>query len=241
LDLEQAVLLILKENNTNFDSLIKNLELYPDLYNLVKRVIIDGERIAFNPDEPIINLGRMYGVFKSNGHLKIHNRIYEQRIYNYLAAKAMVKMPTRGNFAMHFLLDNNALDMQGVLLKFQQFMKEQYSDKDKDFYEREGRIIFLAFLTPILNGQGYTFKEVQISLEKRLDVIVTYFQHRYIIELKLWYGEEYHQKGLTQLSDYLETHGVEEGFLVIFDDRKKKSWKNEKVQHNGKEILAVWV
>ena len=80
--------------------------------------------------------------------------------------------------------------MQGVLLKFQQFMKEQYSDKDKDFYEREGRIIFLAFLTPILNGQGYTFKEVQISLEKRLDVIVTYFQHHYIIldfgQISLW-------------------------------------------------------
>lgn len=29
----------------------------------------------------------MYGIFKDNGLLKIHNRLYEQRIYNYLTAK----------------------------------------------------------------------------------------------------------------------------------------------------------
>ena len=240
-DLEQAVQLLLKENNTNFDSLIKNMENNLGLYDLVKRVIIDGDKITFNPDEPITSLGRMYGIFKSNGTLKIHNRIYEQRIYNYLTAKAMIKLPTIANFGMHFLLPNNALDMRAVLLKFQQFMKEQYSEKDKDFYEREGRIIFLAFLSPILNGQGYTFKEVQTSLEKRLDIIVTYFQHRYIIELKLWYGEEYHQKGLTQLADYLEIHDVSKGFLVVFDDRKKKSWKVAEVTHQGKDIFGVWV
>lgn len=120
-------------------------------------------------------------------------------------------------------------------------MKEQYHTKDKDFYEREGRIIFLAFLAPILNGKGYSFKEVQVSLEKRLDIIVTYFQHRYIIELKLWYGAAYHQKGLTQLTDYLDLHQVAEGFLLIFDDRKKKSWKTEEIVHRGKQIFAVWV
>ena len=158
-----------------------------------------------------------------------------------MTVKSLIGGRRLPNYAGHFLLDNNALDMKAVLLKFQQVMKEQYSDKQAHFLEEQGRLIFLAFLAPILNGHGYSFKEVQVSQEKRLDVIVTYFQHRYIIELKLWYGEEYHQKGLTQLSDYLETHGVEEGFLVIFDDRKKKSWKNEQVQHNGKEILAVWV
>jgi len=82
-DLAEAIRLLLRENNTNFDSLIKNLENNKDLYQLVHRIIIDGENVPFNPDEPIINLGRIYGIFKLNGRVKIHNRIYEQRLYNY--------------------------------------------------------------------------------------------------------------------------------------------------------------
>lgn len=37
--------------------------------------------------------------------------------------------------------------------------------------------------------------------------------------------------GLAQLADYLDIHGVSQGFLVIFDDRKKKSWRTEAIQH----------
>lgn len=240
-DVEAAVRLILRENNTNFDSLIKNLENRPELYDLANRVLIDGERIAYNADEPIIQLGIMYGIFKSNGTIKIHNRIYEQRIYNYLSAKASMKLPVRFSLAEHFTTDDNGLDMEGVLLRFQQFMKEQYSEKSKDFIEREGRTIFLAYLSPILNGKGHAFREVQISTEKRLDIVVTYLKHRYIIELKLWYGERYHEKGLLQLADYLDIHGVNEGFLVIFDDRKEKQWQMDKRVVEGKEIFMVWV
>ena len=53
----------------------------------------------------------------------------------------------------------------------------------------------MAFIRPIVNGEGYTFKEVQTSQEKRLDIVVTYHQYRYIIELKNWYGKVYHLKG----------------------------------------------
>lgn len=240
-DLESAVQLLLKENNTNFDSLIKNLENNQELYNLVYRVIIEGENIPFNPDEPTINLGRMYGIFKSNGALKVHNRIYEQRIYNYMTAKTIVNLPKGYNYAGHFLLDNNELDMEAILLKFQQFMKEQHSERHNDFLEEQGRLVFLSFFAPILNGQGYSFKEVQTSLEKRLDVIVTFFQHRYIIELKRWYGPKAHEQGLDQLATYLDIHGVQNGYLVIFDNRKEKNWEQKHLTHRGKKIFAVWV
>ena len=120
-------------------------------------------------------------------------------------------------------------------------MKKQYSLKTSDFLEEQGRLVFLSFLAPILNGQGYAFKEVQASLQKRLDVIITYFQHQYIIELKRWYGAKYHQKGLDQLADYLDIHGLAKGYLVIFDTRKKRTWGKKSVVHKGKEIFMVWV
>ncbi|MEZ4829332.1 MAG: restriction endonuclease [Bacteroidia bacterium] len=76
--------------------------------------------------------------------------------------------------------------------------------------------MFLAFFKPILNGQGHDFKEVEISEEKRLDVVVTYHRNKYVIELKRWYGESVHQRGLDQLADYLDRQELESGFLVIF-------------------------
>jgi len=153
-----------------------------------------------------------------------------------MVAKNIVNISTGQNYAGHFLLNENALDIEAVLLKFQQVMKEQHSLKTSDFLEEQGRLVFLSFLAPILNGQGYSFKEVQTSLEKRLDVIITYFQHRYIIELKRWYGEKYHEKGLDQLADYLDIHGLAKGYLVIFDTRKKRTW--DKKTKNQSYIMA---
>lgn len=240
-DVDTAVQQLLKKSTTNFDSLIKNLENHPRLYDLVYRMLINGEKVPFNPHEPLLQLGQTYGIFAFDEPLKIHNQIYTQRIYDYMTVKTIVQTNPTHNYAYHFLLDNNALDMEGVLRKFQQFMKEQYSTKSKDFIEHHGRILFLAFLTPILNGQGHAFREVQTSLEKRLDIIVTYFQHQYIIELKRWYGPKAHKQGLNQLADYLDIHGQQEGFLVIFDDRKKKTWTAKPITHQGKTIFAVWV
>ena len=240
-DVEEAVKLLLKENNTNLESLIKNLENNKDLYDFVHRIIIEGEVIPFSPDAPLIRKGVMYGIFKENGQVKIHNRLYEQRLYNYMTVQTMIELKSDFNYANHFTLENNALDMPAILLKFQQFMKEEYNEKDKTFLERHGRLVFLSFFAPILNGKGNSFKEVQTSEEKRLDIVTTYFQHKYIVELKRWYGEEYHKRGITQLADYLDIHGVKEGFLVIFEYNKVKSGRKKWINKNGKRIFAVWV
>jgi hypothetical protein len=242
-DLEEAVQLLLRENNTNFDSLIKNLENNPDLYKLTQEIVVNGTVVPFNPDEPIISLGRLYGVFRQNGSVKVHNRIYEQRIYNYLAAKMYQEKieQQRSHLPISYEKPDGSLDIGRALVRFQQFLREQYSDQDQDFLERQWRLVFLAFFKPILNGKGYDFKEVEISDEKRLDVVVTYLQHRYIIELKRWLGESYHQKGLDQLADYLDRQGVAEGYLVIFEGKQEKSHRQAWIEHHGKRVFAVWV
>ena len=127
--------------------------------------------------------------------------------------------------------------MEKVITNFQIFMRENHSDKDSKFLEREGRLIFLAFLKPILNGAGFDFKEPQISDERRIDVVITYNTFKYIAELKIWYGEEAHQKGLTQLTDYLDRQNLDTGYLVIFDHSKKKSWKKDWLERDGKRIF----
>ena len=138
-------------------------------------------------------------------------------------------------------LSEHTLDMNTILLKFQEFMKANHSDKDEKFLEREGRLIFLAYLKPIINGKGYAFVEAQISQEKRMDVVITYYENKYIVELKLWYGNVYHQEGLKQLADYFQHQNHQNGWLVIFDFRKSKKWVNKPIKKEGKDIFAVWV
>ncbi|MCB9293806.1 MAG: AAA-like domain-containing protein [Lewinellaceae bacterium] len=241
--LEQAVNLLLRENNTNFDSLIKNMENNPDLYNLAFEIIVNGVEVPFDPHEPTISLGRLYGVFRPNGGVKVHNWIYEQILFNYMAAKAFNQYleSRREDFPTSFAKETNELDLEAVLLKFQQYMKEQYSGKDQPFLEREWRLVFLAFLKPIINGKGHDFKEPQVSEEKRLDIALTYYRHKYVIELKRWYGPKAHQKGLDQLSGYLERQSLASGYLIIFEHRTEKTWRQERIRHQGKEIFAVWV
>jgi hypothetical protein len=102
-------------------------------------------------------------------------------------------------------------------------------------------LIFLAFLKPVLNGGGYAFKEPQVSEEKRLDVVISFFQFRYVVELKIWYGEVAHAKGLIQLADYLERQHLDTGFLLIFDRSRQHINRAEWVEVQGKKMFVAWV
>jgi hypothetical protein len=244
-DIDRAVQLMLKEENTNFESLIKNLENNPDLYDFVFKLIMNGTEFIFNLDNPVIHFGRLYGILKDEqGKARVHNRLYEQRIYNYMASGMETSANVMFNtVASSFIDSEGKLDIKKVILKFQEFMKQQYSAKDNDFIERNGRLLFLAFIRPIINGKGFDFKEVQVSEEKRLDIVITFDNKKYIIELKIWRGEAYHREGIGQLCDYLDRQAETSGYLLIYDLRKEsgQTGKWAEVKAHGKTIFTAWV
>ncbi|HLP45478.1 MAG TPA: AAA family ATPase, partial [Candidatus Kapabacteria bacterium] len=165
-------------------------------------------------------------------------------IYNYMASKIETsEQVTFEHFTSHYLDREGGLDIKKVFYKFQEFMKENYSEKDLDFIERNGRLLFLAFIRPIINGRGFDFKEVQVSEEKRLDIVITFDNKKYIIELKIWYGDSYHQEGLQQLCGYLDVQNQTSGYLLIYDFRKKtgQTGNSETIEMEGKKIFAAWV
>ena len=242
-DLETAVKKLVTESNTNFDNLIKNLENNEVLYDLVYQVAIDNESLSFNIHNPTTNLALLHGiVVNKNGKIAIHNKVYNELITNYMANKMEIKQLTSGNdFGIGYKNTDSTLNMEAVLLGFQTFMKKEYNKKDRDFLEKNGRLVFLAFIKPIINGCGYDFKEPQISEEKRLDVVITYLHQKFVAELKLWYGQKAHEKGLLQLVDYLDVQALNEGYLLIFDHSEVKKWKSEWLEMHGKKIFMVWV
>ena len=237
----KAVKLLLNEKNTLFDDVIKNVSNNKDLYDYIFEIVFNGEEKDFNIDNNLVDLGVTFGYFKEeDGKVKISNRLLEQRLYNYFITNLKLRNVAGYNIKANFI-EGTGLNIEKILIKFQEFMKEQYSSIDKAFLEREGRLIFLSFIRPIINGVGFAFKDVQISEEKRLDVVITYNENKYIIELKVWRGEEYHEKGLKQLADYLDINNQNKGYLLVFNFNKNKEYKKEKLTVEDKEIFEVFV
>ncbi len=228
---------------TIFDDLAKNLENNPELYQTIQDIVFLGMRLPFNITDIVVSLGATYGILDKDEKIcKIHNRIFEQRIYMHILTR-MIRThanPRVGTPSDIYVVGKD-LDMPQVMRKFQEFMRENYSSQDADFLEREGRLIFLSFLKPIINGKGFDFKEPNIGEERRMDIVITYYDKRYVLELKIWRGEAYHQAGLQQLSDYLDLYGLEKGYLLIFNFNKNKEYKEETITFKNKEIFTVWV
>ncbi len=243
-DVDEAFRMIADDRFTTtlFDSLTKNLENNRSLYDLVFDIIINGRRLTFTITNPVIHMASLYGILsESDGVCKIHNRIFEQKIYAHMMSNLLIANNTTVSDEYEFFTDNDGLDVKLILLRFQAFMKEHYSHKDEKFLEREGRLLFLSFLRPIINGKGFEFKEPNVADERRMDLVITYKKTRYVVELKRWYGARAHQKGLQQLSDYLDIYALKQGFLLIYDFNKNKKYIHDEIVFQDKQIFAVWV
>ncbi len=75
---------LLKSSSPLFESMIRQIMQNPELGEMIKTILFEGESVTFNPDNPVLALAAMFGYVKSgNGQVKITNRIFEMRLYNY--------------------------------------------------------------------------------------------------------------------------------------------------------------
>jgi len=245
-DVDEAFRLIVNEGYTTtlFDSLTKNLENNGDLYDAVLNMVINGKTLTFAISDPVICQGHLYGILAiaDDGRCRIHNRIYEQRIYAYMMSKLVrTQYEEINDMAGPEFFHDDILDVELILQRFQAFMKEHHSHKDQRFLEREGRLLFLSFLRPIINGKGFEFKEPSVADERRMDIVITYKNRRYVVELKRWYGHKAHQEGLKQLSDYLDMYSLKQGYLLIYDFSKNIKYRQEEILFQDKRIFTIVV
>lgn len=73
------------------------------------------------------------------------------------------------------------------------------------------------------------------------DIIVDYKGKRFIIELKIWHGNEYNLRGQKQLFDYLEYYKEDKGYLLSFNFNKNKKTGVNELEYDGRKIMEVVV
>ncbi len=87
-DVELAVKTITNERNTNFESIVKYLEDYTQLYEYIENLITANKVYTYNVLNPTINLGEIHGIFANrNQKVVIANKIYDEVLTNYITSK----------------------------------------------------------------------------------------------------------------------------------------------------------
>ncbi|BDU49758.1 AAA-like domain-containing protein [Haliovirga abyssi] len=242
--LEEAIKITLETPNTLFDDIIKNIENNREFYKFIEKVILGNDKVDYVHTDTMVSIGKMYGIIREkNRKVEIDNKIFEILLYNHIIAK---REREKGavltyEFRTKFIDDNGNLDMELVLSKFQELMKAEYRKIDEKFVEREGRLLFLAFLKPIINGTGFYFVESETRESNRMDIVVTYNMKKYVIELKIWRGGKYEQEGREQLCGYLESQNLDKGYMIFYSFNKGKKYIKDKVMVKGKEVFEIVV
>lgn len=235
-----AIKSILTEKNTLFEDIIKNIENNADIKIVAEEILIQGKHFEYHP--MVHDKGIMYGIFRQDDNkLAVHNRMFETYLYTYFVGMREISQEAFTvplNNVME-LYSREGLYLDKILLKFQDFMFEEYRREDEKFYESQGRLIFLAYIKPILNGRGFYFVESQTRENKRLDVVIIYGSQKYIVELKVWNGEKYNEKGREQLAEYLRIQNLETGYLLVFNFNKNKEKSSEWVTAGDKKLFEV--
>ncbi len=222
---QAAVKLLLQESNTLFDDVRKKLDEFPELSEMIYTLLFTGKSIAYSPDYPAMDIGIRFGFIKCAGEqIVVANRIFETRLYNYYLTEEMLGSSTYSASMQikNQFIRGNELDMELVLEKFVEHFTDIYSDRTDKFVEENGRRLFLLYLKPIINGVGNYYIESRTRSMGRTDVIVDYLGRQYIIEMKIYHGNEYNLRGERQLAGYLDDYHLHKGYMLSFNFNKKK-------------------
>ena len=133
------------------------------------------------------------------------------------------------------------LDMRLVLEKFVTHFEEIYGERQQSFLEEDGRRYFLLYLRPVINGVGNYYIESQTRNMERTDVIVDYQGEQFVIELKIWRGSAYHERGEEQLLEYLDYYHLDRGYMLSFNFNKKKEIGVKELKIREKVLIEAVV
>lgn len=146
-----------------------------------------------------------------------------------------------GTLEKNQFIRSGCLDMELVLRKFVEHFHDLYGDRPEVFLEEDGRRFFLLYLRPIINGAGNYYMEAQTRDQRRTDVIVDYNSEQFILEMKLWHGEEYNVRGEKQLLEYLDYYHIQKGYMLSFNFNKNKQIGVKTIRVEGKTIVEAVV
>lgn len=221
----EAVRRLVRESNSLFEDMAKKVKDYPELGTILRDILFCGKGIPFNLGTELVSIGAMFGFLKDeDGQVAISNRIFEIWFYNLFIAQDAIDSKTydAGQQLKGQFVTENGLDMEKILKRFVEHFTESFGNSTDGFVEENGRKLFLLYIRPLINGVGNYYIESRTRSMGRTDLIIDYLGKRYVIEMKIWHGNEYNTRGEKQLLGYLEDYHLDRGYMLSFNFNKNK-------------------
>jgi len=238
-DVEKAIDILLYEENSHFDNITEKAKQYKETFI---NIVFDGVEYIPGDDEQSLLL--THGLIKAEGkNIKVSNPIYKKRFTKtfFRESGAIVDVSVKGYFR-----PDGLLNMGAVLSDFEEYIIQigvSAFYKSQKPYERTGQFLLTAWLYQFVEGKkGELRYEVPSGLG-RMDILLIYRGHKYIIETKInrSHGNRALNKAIDQLCNkYLLTERANEGYVVVFDLKTMvgELCTPQKHQAEGKEILS---
>ena len=240
----EAVKRIVKEDNPLYESLLGKLKLYPELKTILYELLFNGRGVPYTATNDYIKDAAMFGFIKNeNDTVVISNRIFESVLYNNFISDefATNKMYKTGLQEKNQFIIHGHLDIRRILEKFVEAFGEIYGNEEAPFLENVGRKYFLLFLKPIINGVGNYSIEPQTRDSDKMDLVIFYRGEQNILELKIWRGNAYNERGEKQLAGYLDYFHMKKGYMLSFNFNKKKTTGIKEIVLGDKVLVEAVV
>jgi hypothetical protein len=231
---------LILERRTHIDSLIERLR-----DPRVRRVLdpmLAGERATADTLHADLAYTIGLGIVRIHeGHAEIANPIYREVIPRALSYDQQVQIMETG---AAFLRPDGSLDMPRLMAAWQTFWRKDGHLAAAGFGYRESgpHLMLMAFLQRIVNGGGRVEREYGLG-RGALDLVVEWHGVRHAIEVKLRRDTETEADALDQICRYLDTAGLDEGWLLMFDLRSTQPWEQRLslrlLEANGKRVHMV--
>ncbi len=74
-----------------------------------------------------------------------------------------------------------------------------------------------------------------------MDLVIDYQGEQSIVEMKIWHGNSYNERGEKQLSEYLDHFHLKKGYMLSFNFNKKKEIGVKEVVIGDKLLIEAVV
>ena len=243
--IDQARERLILARTTHLDSLGQRLR-EPRVATIVQAALLGDQpfTIAYDSDDfqYVLDLGLLR---RGPEGIEAANPIYREVLVRQLALNFHEAIPLP-----HWAwAPEGRLDMPALLDAFRQWWRENAdiaSSPIPEYPEAVPHLALCAFVQRVINGGGRVHREFAAG-RGAMDLLITFGPDRFAIEIKRVRSrdrlETIVERGVAQLGRYLDTVGLDRGWLVVFDVRPDRSWDDRlwmrEEQVGGKRVVVL--
>jgi DNA polymerase III delta prime subunit len=237
---------LIAARQTHLDSLVDKLK--EERVQPIVLAIVSGNDLLYDNWDDDLRYCLDLGIVKAeNGNVTFANPIYREIITRVMNSGMQGGFTGKEHYTTPFYIHaDGRLDMDKLLQAFQQFYRENAEHwLDRFQYKEAGhQLLLMAFLQRIINGGGRIEREMAVG-SGRTDLAIYWMDQVVAIEMKIKWRPTAQEKGLRQLSRYLDTLGQTHGYLVLFEPKQSDvvPWETrigwEMVTQGNKQITVI--